>query len=91
MTFVRLFLLNDEVLLSLLKPQSGNLADRLTQLDDKDQLVEELYLSVLTRRPCEEESQEVADYLRSRSDNRDEAIGHLIWALLASTEFCVNH
>jgi hypothetical protein len=86
-----LFLLNDEVVLSWLKPQSSNLAERLIKLDHMDQFAEELYLSVLNRQPCKEELQEVADYLQAQAANREQAVGNLIWGLLASTEFCVNH
>jgi hypothetical protein len=32
-----------------------------------------------------------AAYLAKRADNRVQAIKNLAWALLASTEFCVNH
>jgi hypothetical protein len=38
-----------------------------------------------------EESAEVADYLAKIAERRPVALGHLAWALLASTEFCVNH
>ena len=31
------------------------------------------------------------DYLKKNADRRPVALGHLAWALLASTEFCVNH
>jgi hypothetical protein len=52
---------------------------------------EELYLSVLSRRPTAEEREEVLDYLKKKADQRTAALGRLAWALLASTEFCVNH
>lgn len=86
-----LFLLNDDVLLSLLKPADGNLVERLAKLEDATQLAEELYMSVLTRRPTPEETEEVSDYLVSTPDDRPTSCGHLVWALLASTEFGVNH
>jgi hypothetical protein len=102
-----LFLSNDTVVLSLLERHDGNLVDRLAKLDEAvgqaaslpaeagsfghDAVAEELYLSVLTRRPSDQEREEVRDYLEQSSDRRDTALGHLAWALLASTEFCVNH
>ncbi|HXG08232.1 MAG TPA: DUF1553 domain-containing protein [Gemmataceae bacterium] len=85
-----LFVLNDDLVLSWLTPQPGNLIDRLSKLEDS-QVAEELYLSVLTRRPTVEEQAEVADYLHKNASRRAVALGHLAWALLASTEFCVNH
>jgi len=86
-----LFVLNDNTVLTWLTPQPGNLVDRLMKLDAADQIADELYLSVLTRRPTAEERQDVADYLAKKADRRAAALGHLAWALLASTEFCVNH
>ena len=86
-----LFVLNDATVLSWLTPQSGNLIDRLDKITDADKVAEELYLTVLTRLPSAEEKIEVADYLKKHADRRGVALGHLAWALLASTEFCVNH
>ncbi len=51
----------------------------------------ELYLSVLTRLPTADEKKMVAEYLAKNAERRPAARGHLAWALLASTEFCVNH
>ncbi len=46
---------------------------------------------MLTRLPTAEEKAEVADYLKKNANRRGTALGQLAWALLASTEFCVNH
>jgi hypothetical protein len=86
-----LFMSNSELVVSWLEPKDGNLTDRLTKLADAKQLADELYLSVLTRLPSEEESSAVTAYLAKRADNRAQAIKNLAWSLLASTEFCVNH
>jgi hypothetical protein len=86
-----LFLQNDAAVLDLLKPQGANLVARLAASDDAAAIAEELYLSVLTRRPCAEETAEVSAYLARNRDRRGAAIGHLVWALLASAEFSVNH
>jgi len=85
-----LFLLNDDALLSLLAPQGANLAARLTALSD-DKLATELYLSVLSRRPTAQESADAAAYLGKNASRRPTAVTNLAWALIASTEFCVNH
>ena len=86
-----LFLLNDNVVLSWLNPGETNLVGRLNQLADPAQIADELYLSVLTRRPTEEELAESAAYLDLHQSDRAAAIGQLAWALFAATEFCVNH
>ncbi len=86
-----LFFMNDADLLKLLEPQPGNLLDRLMALDSADAIADELYLSILSRPPTADETTDVADVLQRFTDRRDVALRHLAWALLASTEFCVNH
>jgi hypothetical protein len=86
-----LFVLNDVAVLDCLKPQLGNLAERLAKLPDDAAVADELYLSVLSRRPTAEESADVAAHLAKHGDRRGDAVRRLIWGLLASTEFCVNH
>jgi len=51
--------------------------------------VETLYLSVLTRRPTEEEAKSINAFLDSQKDesSRKLAMGELLWALLNSPEF----
>src|SRR6202011_2499111 len=48
-----LFVLNDGTVLGWLKPQPGNLVDRLGKLTDANKIAEELYLGVLSRMPNE--------------------------------------
>jgi hypothetical protein len=84
-----LFLRNDESLLALLKPTPGNLVARLAELP-ADQIADELYLSVLTRTPTADESATVTKFLAKQPD-KPAAVGKLAWALLASSEFGVNH
>ena len=78
------------------------LADRPVECPGRPSAVaEELYLSVLSRRPTAEERAEVATYLASRTTNlaktqnpaqeRLAALRELAWGLLASTEFRFNH
>ena len=86
-----LFLSNDGKVLELLKPRDGNLAEQLVQEADSAKVAELVYLAALTRTPSTEEAADVAKYLASHADDRAKAAGQLIWALLASTEFCVNH
>ena len=86
-----LFVMNDDEVLSWLTPRDGNLVDHLAKISEPDKIAEELYLGVLTRVPTEEETAEVTDYLAKHDDRREVALGHLAWALLASTEFSTNH
>jgi hypothetical protein len=63
----------------------------LLNTQDPKQLAEELYLSVLTRRPTAAETSEVETYLAPRAEDRPAAIKELTWALLTSSEFRFNH
>jgi len=86
-----LFLMNEPLILDWLKPQSGNLVDLLTKIDDPAAIAEALYLSVLTRLPSQEERAEVEQHLQRFQSRRTEALGELAWALIASAEFRSNH
>jgi len=86
-----LFFMNDSVVLGWLKPEGENLAARLLKQADAAALADELYLAVLSRQPSEDEKKEVNDFLAARADRREKAVTGLIWGLLASNEFCVNH
>ena len=86
-----LFLLNDDKLLALLEPQDGNLVGRLAKIAEERELCDELFLSVFTRLPNDEERATVTGYLQTNTERRDVALGHLVWSLLTSMEFCVNH
>ena len=67
------------------------LAEQLVNETDSAKLAERLYLSILTRAPSPDEAADVAKYLAAQADDRAKAVGQLVWALVASTEFCVNH
>jgi Protein of unknown function (DUF1553)/Protein of unknown function (DUF1549) len=53
------------------------------------QRIEELYLVVLSRRPQPEETRRLLDYAKTR-ENKD-ALRDILWSLLNSTEFVLNH
>jgi len=86
-----LFLSNDEKVLDLLKPREGNLVDRLAKQADAGAAAEELYLAVLARRPTDEERNEVRDLVARHGSDKGKLYGMLAWALVSSTEFCLNH
>jgi hypothetical protein len=86
-----LFLSNDEVVLSWLEPREGNLVDRLVKMQDNQRAIEELYITALTRLPTEDESKESVMYIAKNKDRRAIAFRNLAWALVTSTEFCINH
>jgi hypothetical protein len=87
-----LFLTNGEPVKSWLNPAPGWLIGRLDAVPDPSLIAEEIYLSVLSRRPTTDERAEVSSYLTSRpAQERVSALRELAWSLLASTEFRFNH
>jgi hypothetical protein len=86
-----LFFANGGQVRSWLAPSGGNLSARLLKIENPRLLAEELYLSVLTRRPSDEESAEIDRYLASRPKDRSGAVQEAVWALLTSSEFRFNH
>ena len=83
--------MNDADLLKLLDSQPGNLLARLQSLDTPEQIAEELYVSVLSRLPSQDEVAELTNQLQHAGVKKEFALKQFAWALLASTEFCVNH
>lgn len=86
-----LFLMNDAELLKLLDSQPENLLTRLKALDSPEAVADEVYLSVLSRRPSVDEVAEVTEQLKAAGDRKEAVLKQLVWALLASSEFCLNH
>jgi hypothetical protein len=83
-----LFLMTDTALLGKLK--SGRLKDLVgSDLCDAEQ-VEELFLATLSRLPDSEETRAALDQLRTRPD-RASALGDVLWALINTREFVLNH
>jgi hypothetical protein len=75
---------------ALLAPRAGNLADRLSKLTEPGAFAEELFVSVFSRPPTDDERKDITAALAAAKD-RSAAVGELIWALLASAEFRFNH
>jgi hypothetical protein len=86
-----LFLMNDRMVHHWLQPREGNLIDRLQNTTGTNEVARQLYLSVLSRLPEEEEQLAVEDYLQQIPSRRPAALADLAWALLNSAEFRFNH
>lgn len=88
-----LHLLNSPMMLPLLQEEPGTLLDRLTAISEADRLADELYLSVLSRRPNARETAQVHKVIESKNSPEElrEPLTSLIWGLLLSSEFRLNH
>jgi hypothetical protein len=69
----------------------GTLAGRLAKEGEPKALAEELYLTVLTRRPTAEESALVVKSLAVDAKEKPAVIQDIAWGLLTSAEFRFNH
>jgi hypothetical protein len=86
-----LFFANDGQIRGWLAPGGGNLTERLGKLADDRALADELYTSILSRRPTDMEVTETANYLARRASERPAAVQELVWGLITSLEFRFNH
>ncbi|MBM4097496.1 MAG: DUF1549 domain-containing protein [Planctomycetes bacterium] len=84
-----LFWRNDPAVRAMMAPMSGNLMERLLKLEGPA-LAEELFLSLLGRPPSTEERDAVLAAV-AKAPQPQEGRRIAVWALLASTEFQVNH
>lgn len=82
-----LFLSNSGQIQGMLQPAGGNLTERLGQQTDIQRLVDELYLSVLSRVPSPSERTIGQEYMVQNDGQRGQAIQELVWSLLTSPEF----
>lgn len=85
-----LFFGNAGLVDSWLKPAENNLTARLIACKSPEEAADELYLSVLTRRPTDKERSEVAAYVAAHKQPAT-AWQELAWALMSSSEFRFNH
>jgi len=86
-----LFFSNGGTVLSWLNPSGNNLTARLNKLEDPKAIAEEMYISVLTRRPTDQETADITQYLASRPKEKLNALKEMAWALITSAEFRFNH
>ena len=84
-----MFLANSPLLESLVTPRDGNLSARLAALPDDPQRVKAAFHAVFGRAPDREELKTSLAYLKAHPG--DGGRKQLLWALLTSTEFQVNH
>lgn len=82
-----LMIQNDPSYQAWLKANDGNLISRMHAISDAKILAEQLYLSILCRKPEKEEIEKVLQLLNDNAANRLSVIQDLVWGLLASSEF----
>jgi hypothetical protein len=83
-----LFLMSDPVLLK--KLTTGRLAKLLAEKKSDGDVIEELFLATLSRPPDEREKSAALAHLRDKND-RTKAFTDMLWALINTREFILNH
>lgn len=90
-----LFLMNGEVIDLVTDPKRGELLVAVAEAPflSPAQQVETLFLAVLSRRPRPDEADKVLKYVADGGPKKDSktALGDVLWALLNSPEFLLNH
>lgn len=86
-----LFFANGGLLAGWLNPAGNNLTERLAKLTEPAAVAEELYLTVLTRRPTADEQAAVSAYWQAGQADHTAATREMVWSLVTSAEFRFNH
>ena len=86
-----LFAANGGSINAWVAPAGDNVTERVVKQNDPRAAAEELYLTVLTRPPTNEETTQVTNYLTNRAADKSAAAQELVWGLLNSAEFRFNH
>ena len=86
-----LFLLNDEAVLGLLKPEAENTTAVLVKMKTDNLMIEKAYLAILSRKPEPQETKDALEFLSKPVSAGEIGVKNLVWALLASSEFNLNH
>jgi hypothetical protein len=85
-----LHLMNGSEIQAKLSHESGTVAKLARTIPDDGKLVDELYLTFLSRAPADDERQYAVDYIRRQPDRR-KAVEDLAWSMLNTLEFVFNH
>lgn len=83
-----------QVLRLMNSPQLNNaamLAPLLKSGKSPGQVIEQLYLATLSRRPTSHELERTLALVRKHADEPRQAFGDVLWVLLNSSEFTLNH
>lgn len=86
-----MFLTNSPIVEELLKPRPGNLTQRMLALTDDEARVRLAFQHAFGRAPDAAELQQSLIFLAARRTRAEAGVKQLLWALVTSAEFLVNH
>jgi hypothetical protein len=85
-----LFRMTDPAVVAKLRDPKNRIARAVQAKLTPDQAVEELFLATLTRFPTESEKEEAVAHIAA-ARNKPEALTDVLWALINTREFILNH
>jgi hypothetical protein len=85
-----LFRMTDQNVLSKFIAPTGRVRKLAQSKATNDELVEEAFLSTLSRLPKEHEKADALEHLKT-AKTRAEGVTDLVWALVNTREFILNH
>jgi hypothetical protein len=86
----KLFLMTDARMLADFNDPTNRLLKLLSSQKKDDEILDELFLAILTRLPTARDRENFAAY-RQRVPGRREAFTDTVWALINTREFILNH
>jgi hypothetical protein len=86
-----LHLMNAPLVNDRIQSSSGRVARLVGSKRTTDEIIEELYLATLNRSPNERELQSARGAFADPESNRRQAAEDVMWALLNTAEFVLNH
>lgn len=86
-----LHLLNSKEVQAKLAGDASRPAAMAASSQDPAELIDELYLTALSRSPTPQELETAIRYVAERADRKREAYEDLVWAIINSKEFLFNH
>lgn len=86
-----LFFSNNTHLDALLQSREGGTLSRVLKLEEPGARVKTAFETVFGRLPDPEEEEAAIAFLSDRRDKPETGLRHLMWALLSSAEFQLNH
>ena len=86
-----LFVANGGLVNGWIAPAASNISDRMVREKDLNLVAEDLYMTILSRRPTPDESAEAVRVLSEQAANKPASVQEWVWGLLTSAEFRFNH
>lgn len=86
-----LHLMNSQSLYNKVTQDSGMAATLAASKKTPEEVVDELYLTIFTRKPSAEEATLAVEYVKKDLNARRKAIQDLVWAMLNTPEFVFKH